>query len=65
MNFIEAIKTGKPIKRQTKELWDCLIRDPYALGGKSRGWMDPGYFLTCINIGVEDILAEDWEVKED
>jgi hypothetical protein len=63
---VAALKKNKPIRRPI-----CKH-----LGSSGDGWLDPEYIfnlLTCgqiremrpIMIDVEDILADDWEVKHE
>jgi hypothetical protein len=66
MTIIEAIMSGKPIKRAGKEWWHAKScnHEPGAHGTSMRGFFDPGFFLSVINLTKEDILADDWEVEE-
>lgn len=70
MNYVEAIRTGKPIARENS---------PKMRGSSGKGFVDPWMFLSCccnsagmfgsqchkIHLTKDDILAEDWIVKED
>jgi hypothetical protein len=70
MNFIEAIRTEKPLRRKGK---------PSHVGSSGTGWVDPWCFLGCHSaaisaaygvkcpvphLSLEDVLADDWEVQE-
>src|SRR6266853_2331181 len=59
MNFVEALKIKRPIRR---------IGKASHVGSDGLGWVDPDYLLTTFNSGFltkEDILAEDWEVRSE
>lgn len=49
MTFIEAIKLNKPFKRKGRESY----------------WQPFIGTLKCITVGVDDILATDWEIEEE
>jgi hypothetical protein len=65
MNLVDAIKTGLPIRRPHKG-W---VTHPEGFGTvsyiMSGTFMAPDYFLSHARIDKEDILAIDWEVKEE
>jgi hypothetical protein len=59
MNIIEARKSGKPFKRRSHDEWADDICDNYE-------GMDLYLGNTEISrLYIEDILADDWEIKED
>lgn len=67
MNIVEALKSGKPFRRKsmmTKIHWWTEIYDdnyqPFLFGYKTT--TDEGCRTVVTS---EDILADDWEVKED
>lgn len=62
MNLIDAVKSGKAIRRKGKDTW--LSREP---GGFNtiRGYMSADFFLSEAVIKIEDILANDWEVEDE
>jgi len=68
MTFIEAIRTGRPLRRKTRGM-RC---HPAFLGchgiqascWNPSNWYDPGYLLFTAELDKEDVLAEDWEVEE-
>lgn len=66
MTIIEAIKSGKPLRRRNKTF-------SYVSGsgmGEYRTYIAPGtpmspeYLLEVIKLSKEDVLADDWEVEE-
>ncbi len=75
MTIQEAIKSGRPFRRlsvreyERFKKWNIwyMVRD-----GGGRTFFDeceltnekPYEFGNYINFGIDDILAEDWEVKE-
>lgn len=68
MNFLEAVKSGRPFRRNPRGVWFKSLETHI----KNRG---TNYsFITavledesgeCSPIGKEDILADDWIVKEE
>lgn len=71
MNLVEALRTGKPLRRPV----------PRHCGSGRTGWLGHDYVMTLLTstssasifgqvhevqlINSTDILASDWEVKED
>lgn len=54
MNYLEAIKSGKPYRRKE---WVSLKWHPsFDLGNN---------MLTTISMPLEDLIADDWEVKKE
>jgi hypothetical protein len=48
MNILEALRSGKRFKRQIEPTWHHVINENYP----------------CMNIRIESILAEDWEIEQ-
>lgn len=63
MNIIEAILTGRPIRRLNKDRW--ASRAPISFANTIEGYFNPDYFLSTYQLTKEDILANDWEVEEE
>jgi len=64
MNIIEAVKTGKPFQRNYKESerwWSLFVMTDGTIYSSRRDDKDAIYPATFTS---DDILAEDWEVKE-
>lgn len=55
MNIIEAIKSGKPFKRETWSGWAVNRDNNYIVWSEN---------LCQVSFYPEDLLAVDWEVKE-
>lgn len=68
MTLIEAIRTGLPLTRLNKS-WTYINLMTY--GAIMRGtilpntFIDPQFFLSQIRLDTDDILADDWIVKND
>lgn len=62
MNLIEALKSGRPFRRLSK---NCIPRNDPKPGCPNyiEGWFTATSIPYLILL-VEDILADDWEVKE-
>lgn len=62
MTIIEAIKSGRPFKRADGNT--CYsTSDWLALSGNQIVTLLEGYLID--RLGVDDILADDWEVREE
>lgn len=69
MNFIDAIRLWKPLRRRGRKSWprktchgehsSAIICDP-----QLDQWMDPAHLLDVCILDQQDILTDDWEVKE-
>lgn len=63
MNFLEALKTGRPFRRPTWDTW---------MSGTHRVWSSQALFSLALqtedgqvlSFSREELVAEDWEVKE-
>ena len=55
MNIIEAIKSGKPFKRESWVKWTVDYCNSYI------AWSEN---LCSVSFSTEDLIADDWEVKE-
>lgn len=69
MTLTEALKTGRPIRRRTRAFWhrySDFMGDmtDYICDPTADQWMDPNYFIDTIRPDREDLLADDWEVKD-
>lgn len=66
MTFIEAIKTRLPLTRKNKgwhyKLHYAHIYNAYSSPGT---FFEPTCFLENVILTYDDIIAEDWVVKED
>lgn len=68
MNFIEAIKSGKPLRRSGKSTWSSITATmfgPTYYNTLGNSYIQPDFLLNYIFLRKEDILAEDWEIKND
>lgn len=63
MNIIEALKTGLPLTRASKETWRMRDR-PHVEIGWARGFFGPQWMLDTVRLTVDDIVADDWQVEE-
>jgi hypothetical protein len=63
MNIIEAVKSGRPIRRKgVWKDWISVIDQKHSNGGYFFAWHgDPNGYL-CTD---QDILADDWEIQEE
>lgn len=62
MNFLDAIRSARPLRRRGKESWikqNCHDWSATYTAGQS--WMDPEWLLSNLQLSAEDILADDWE----
>lgn len=67
MTIIEAFKTGLLVRRP-KTIF--VVNKPIAYGNgyqpvylESKMWKNPEWLLHNYHLTIEDILADDWEVK--
>ena len=60
MNLIEALKTGKPIRRKGRSTWS---KGGVGWHNGPNAYFDPEFYLTDVGADRADILADDWEVK--
>ena len=63
MNFYEAIKSRRPIRRKNRQHWRTRYGMESITDPKLDQWMDPDWYLDCVGASKQDILADDWEVK--
>jgi hypothetical protein len=67
VNLIDAIKSGRPIRRRGRSSWparDTGFGTGYHICDPARDqWLDPEYYLETMGC-KEDILADDWEIQE-
>lgn len=70
MNIIEALRTGKPIRRPIAKHWGSnqsgYLGNEYVLSLLTQpdyAWRYLGWAQTQL-ISESDLLADDWEVKE-
>jgi hypothetical protein len=61
MTIIEAIKSGKAIGRKGHSFY---IHQCHSDKTAAHGLFEPTYFLDCVSLTKEDILADDWEIEE-
>lgn len=66
MNLIDAIKSGRPIRRTGRSIW---VRPwgketiTHSCDAKRDEWFDPVFYLDAISVTKEDLLADDWETR--
>lgn len=67
MNYLEAIRSGKPLRRKSKETWGKRPSCSVGMGSTylvpAGTWITREILLDCVSI--EDIVADDWEVKQE
>jgi len=61
MTIQDAIKTKKPFKRKNWNKFRVLVDGKN--GKRMRIFEYPAYVGYFVAVGIEDILADDWEVK--
>lgn len=63
MTIIEAFKTGKPVKRN-KAISYQDERRKMTVEIHPDAYVDPSFLLKHVHFSIEDILSDQWEVKE-
>jgi len=66
MNLIDAIKSGKPIRRRYRQF--SYTTGSYISGTTHihpEAWLDPTWFLSTVHLTADDITADDWETKQE
>ena len=61
MTIQEALKSGKPFRRQADTITHAWIKQIGSVTGKIH-WLDKT--VAGIGLNADDILADDWELKE-
>ena len=60
MNLIQAIKTGRPFRRES---WNKQAEDWLVATNKFRVVLRESDFAEC-KLCIEDLIADDWEIKD-
>lgn len=70
MNIVDAFKSGLPVRRKTKNTWVGTPSIDYNLGTTyyntmNNRFIDPEFLISSMRIDIDDIVADDWEVKHE
>lgn len=65
MNLIEAIKTGRNLRRQGRSQWAAAHGNTYIVDSKEDNWMSPFFYIEVVGVDQEDLLANDWEIQNE
>jgi hypothetical protein len=69
LNIIDAIKSGKPIRRSGKDIYSAhhlshgATSSEMLCSAKDGHWLDAQHYIEFY-ICKRDILADDWEIQE-
>lgn len=64
MNIIDAVKSGRPLRRINKTTWQDKNSNTQYYGGENK-FICPVFLLNTIIINPNDIIADDWEIEEE
>jgi hypothetical protein len=63
LNLITAIKSGRPIRRKDRTVWNNSTTS-YFIDPTQNQWIDPKFYLETIGVCRDDLLSDQWEIRE-